>query len=185
MTKKSVTEIVGIIVEELTPLTSEERKRVVRASLALLGEETIKESKYATGAEPDVGEEGGSLPTRARVWMQQSDLSWDQVQQAFHVDGQTVEVIASEIPGKTNREKVRKAYVLAGIAQLLSIGEPKFTDKAARDLCETSGFYDSTNHAKYMKGGNEFTGSRERGWTLTSPGLKAGAGVIREIAEER
>jgi predicted XRE-type DNA-binding protein len=183
--KKSVAEIVGTIVNELTPLASEERLRVIQASMTLLGEAPIGSRNVAAAANEQSGEteDVGSLPTRARTWIKQNQLSPEQLEEVFHIGSEGVDVIASEIPGKNNKEKVRNAYVLLGIARLLGSGEPKFDDKAARALCESSGFYDHTNHMKYMKGGNEFTGTKDKGWTLTGPGLKRGAVLVMELSK--
>lgn len=92
-------------------------------------------------------------------------------------------MIAAQIPGRSNRDKVRNAYILTGVAQFLRTAETSFDDKAARKLCEESGFYDHTNHSKYLKGGNEFTGTSKKGWKLTSPGLKAAAALIIELSK--
>jgi hypothetical protein len=177
---KTVTEVLASIVSELTPLNSDERQRVVRAALTLLGENTTSESVKRD----DVSSRGSEFLPRVRVWMQQNGLSLDQLEQVFHLEGGAAEVIASEIPGNNNRERARNAYMLAGVAQLLVTGEPKFDDRSGRELCETSGFYDPTNHAKFFKSGNEFSGSREKGWVLTSPGLKAAAKVVAEISSK-
>jgi hypothetical protein len=184
MTKKSVTAIVATIVDELTPLTSEERQRVIQASLTLLGEVLTRSTKSAANEQHDDGEGSVDLPVRAEAWIKQNGLSREQVHQVFHLSGDGAEVIASDISGKNNREKVRNAYILLGVARLLSSGEAKFDDKAARALCQSSGFYDTTNHMKFMKGGNEFTGSKDRGWTLTAPGLKHGAVLVAELGKQ-
>jgi hypothetical protein len=174
---KTLAEIVGTIVNELTPLGSDERKRAVHAAMTLLGEGAM--NAHVVSAEPSQSDGAETLPPRVRTWMRQNDLSMDELQQVFHVENGTVEIIA-EIPGKNNKEKVRNAYVLVGIANFLRAGDQKFDDVDARGLCERFGIYDSTNHSKYMKGGNEFTGSREKGWTLTMPGLKVGANLVKE-----
>jgi hypothetical protein len=93
------------------------------------------------------------------------------------------DIIAAEVPGKSNRERVRNAYVLFGISRLLATGTANFDDKLARGLCEKLGIYDRTNHMKYMKGGNEFTGSKDKGWALTAPGLKHGAALIANLTQ--
>jgi len=174
---KTLAEIVGTIVAELTPLGSEERKRAFYAAMTLLGEEAIKgPSATAKHDELDGAE---TLPARVKTWMRQSDLSMDQLQQVFHIENGLVEIIA-EIPGKNNKEKVRNAYILTGVSNFLLTGEQRFDDTSARRLCERVGIYDPTNHSKYMKG-SEFTGSRVRGWTVTVPGLKAGAALIKGI----
>jgi hypothetical protein len=182
MSKKSITEVVSLIVSALEPFASEERHRAVSASLMLLGE-AATQTKARAAEESKVDADGGEIPNRAQSWMKQNNLSFDQIYQIFHLADDGVEVIAASLPGKNNRERVRNAYVLCGIANLLSTGVANFDDKTARGVCEKLGIYDHTNHMKYMKGGNEFTGSKDKGWTLTAPGLKHGAGMIASMAQ--
>ena len=125
----------------------------------------------------------GDLPPRARTWIKHNGLSLDQIHQVYLLDRDGVKVIASEIPGKNNRERVRNAYVLLGIASLLQSGDARFDDVAARALCDSRGFFDGTNHMKYMKG-SEFAGSREKGWVLTAPGLKLGASLVAQLSKD-
>jgi hypothetical protein len=179
MTAKSVTEVVAAIVKELTPLGAEERRRVIQASLVLLGDAPVVAAVHAPDVEDEVAE--SSLPPRARAWTRQNGLSLEELQQTFHIEGDDCQLIVSEIPGRANRDRVRNAYLLVGAARLIATGEPRFDDRGARDLCERFGFFDPTNHSKYVKGGNEFTGSREKGWTLTAPGLKQAALLISEF----
>lgn len=183
MAKKSITEVVGSIVDELTPLGSEDRRRVIHAALTLLGEGSTNSTKPSL-VEDESGGEPDALPIRARTWVKQNGLSLEQIHQVYHLSNDEADVIASEIPGKINRDRVRNAYILLGIGRFLSTGEAKFDDKAARALCESSGIYDATNHTKFMKGGNEFTGTKEKGWTLTAPGLKRGAALIAELSKD-
>ena len=149
----------------------------------LLGEDVIaKGNETQSGQERD--DEGASdLPPRARTWMKHNGLALEQIHQVYHLDSTGVEVIASEIPGSNNRERVRNAYILEGIASLLQSGDARFDDVAARALCDIRGFFDGTNHMKYMKGGNEFTGSKDKGWTLTAPGLKVGASLVTQLSK--
>jgi hypothetical protein len=184
MAKKSMTDIVAAIVDELTPLESDERVRVVRASLALLGEADTP-AAHRDGAlhefgQPETANALEGLLPKARLWVTQNALSPEEIGHALHIDD-GVHII--EIPGKSNKEKTRNAYVLMGAANLLGTGEAKFTDKEARELCERFGFYDPTNHTKYMKGGNEFTGTKAKGWTLTAPGLKRAAEIVKSVAK--
>jgi hypothetical protein len=181
MTKKSVTEIVTTIVDELTPLASEERRRVIQASLTLLGEAPIIANDLGSRQQHQ-GDDISDLPGRAHTWMKQAGLSPEQIHQVFQLSSDGAEIIRHDIPGRSNREKTRNAYILLGIARLLSSGEAKFDDKAARALCESSGFFDGTNHMKYMKV-KEFTGSKDKGWTLTTPGLRHGATLVAELSK--
>jgi len=178
--KKSITDVVGIIVEELSSLEAVDRRRVIQAALALLGDDhqgLVARSEVVYPSDSD-----DRFSPRAKSWMKQNELSSADVLQVFHQGIDSVEIIAAEIPGANNREKVRNAYVMLGIGKLLSSGESLFDDREARVVCERFGIYDQTNHSKYMKAGNEFVGSKEKGWTVTAPGLKHGASLVKELA---
>ncbi len=188
MTNKKTTAIVTEIVELLTPIDSAERARVIQASLTLLGETfPVGPSRAGEdGGSSDADDGGGtsSLPARARVWMKQNGVSLEELQQIFHLEDGSSEVIAGEIPGKDKKAKTYNAYVLAGLSKLLSTGNPAFDDKTARALCESSGCYDKANHSVTIKGrGNEFTGTKEKGWSLTAPGLKRAAALVKEMTK--
>ncbi len=180
MSKKTSTQAVATIVEELADFSSEERHRIVQASMTLLGETPKRLDVSVNEAEP---RQDGELPAKARNWMKQHGLTSEQINQVFHFGEEGgIEIIAS-IPGATKREQVRNAYVLCGIGRLMASGETKFDDKAARRICELGGFFDGTNHMKYMKG-SEFAGSRDKGWVLTAPGLKLGASLVAQLGGE-
>lgn len=178
MTKKT-TEILTSVVDLLTPLPSEERHRVIGAALMLLGE-TAPATPEGRLDLPN-GEEL-SLPPKAKQWAKQNELTQDMLDLVFHLGNGTAEILA-EAPGKSQKEKTINAYILAGVSQFLINGGANFSDRLARDVCVASGCFSSTNHATYLKEkGSDFTGNREAGWTLTSPGLKRGAALIKMIA---
>lgn len=177
--KKTITEIVGAIVDELSSLEAGDRRRVIQAALALLGDDPLSSVALSEGVH--AGDSDDFSP-RARTWMKQNGLSSVEIAQVFHPGIDGVEIIAAEMPGSNNREKVRNAYVLLGTGKLLSSGDPIFDDREARAVCERFGIYDQTNHSKYMKAGNEFVGTKEKGWTVTAPGLKQAANLVKELA---
>jgi hypothetical protein len=184
MAKNKPMDAMTKIVEILTPLPSEERTRVVRAAMVMLGEtqSPLAPSTDLKSGSEDIGGGQINLPPRARAWMKQNYITEDDLQQVFHVTESGADVIAAHIPGKKKKGQTYNAYILTGIAQMLATGNPIFQDKAARALCESSGCYDNANHSAHIKGrGNEFTGTKEKGWTLTAPGLKHGAELIKEL----
>ncbi len=187
MTTKKSTEIVSEIVELLTPIDSAERLRVVQASMMLLGETFTCGSRQVDGGGDSLGEAEGelsTLPMRARTWMKQNSITSDEIQQVFHLADDGADVIAGDVPGKNKKEKTLNAYVLAGLSKLLSTGEAAFDDKSARSLCEKFACYDPANHSSTIKDkGNEFTGAKDKGWTLTAPGLKRAAALVKEITK--
>jgi hypothetical protein len=168
------------VVEVLSPLSSEDRARIINAAFALLGD--VKPKIIGQGPdEPIADDPVGAMPPRAKSWMSQNGVSAGQLQQTFHMVNGEAEVIAT-VPGRNKKEQTYNAYILTGLGQLLLTGSAAFTDKAARSLCESSGCYDSANHAAHLKDkGNEFTGSKDKGWTLTAPGLKRAAELVKDL----
>lgn len=181
MNEKSLAQAVASIVQELEGFSSEDRHRIVSASMTLLGEVQRPHVLEEEGAGPGQ-ERSEGLPAKARSWMRQHGLTLEQIHQVFHLEGEGPEIIAP-VPGGNKKEQVRNAYVLCGIGRLLTSGETRFDDKLARSVCELGGFFDGTNHMKYMKG-SEFAGSRDKGWVLTPPGLKHGASLIAQLSAD-
>jgi hypothetical protein len=172
------------VVEVLSPLSSEDRARVISAALALLGDVQPKIVPRALGELIADDSELGAMSPRGKSWMSQSGVSAGELQQVFHMADGDAEVIAT-VPGRNKKEQTYNAYILTGLGQLLLTGSTAFTDKTARALCETSGCYDSANHAAHLKDkGNEFTGSKDKGWTLTAPGLKRAAELIKDLNKQ-
>ena len=178
MSSEKTASILSKILALLEPLESEERRRIVQASLVLLGEqvEPVRDVE-------DSAELPADLHVRARSWIKQNGLTVAELQNIFDLADGEVAVI-TPIGGKNNAEKTIKAYVLVGAARLLSDGDQSFDDKTARTVCESLGFYDSTNHMKYLKQkANYFIGSKDKGWKLTAPGLKYAAALVKELAK--
>lgn len=165
------------VIEILTPLESDQRRRVMQAAFALLGEEPILKAHGKHSAKPDEevsGEGIEEVSPAAAHWLAKAKIPKEQLEQHLHFDGGTVKVIS--LPGNAAKriDQVIHTYLMQGLAAFLATGEASFTDKDARDLCEHFGCYDATNHAKYIKEfGNRITGSKAAGWKLTAPGLTA------------
>jgi hypothetical protein len=166
----------------LKPLDSSERTRIIKAALMMLGDDAsdVETKKSAKAEEPD---DDSTLPAKAKSWMTKYSVTEEQLGHVFHIDGGS-EVIAAAAPGKNGKEKTINAYVLTGISSLISTGEAKFDDKTAREVCKNMGCLSETNHATYIKDrGNVIGGSKDAGWTLTGPGLKVGADLVKGLAE--
>ena len=168
------------IVDLLQPLTSDERDRIVKAALMVLGEgiEPATQATLRPMAE-NLAEE--NLPPRVQRWMQQNNLTRDEIDEMMYVTEGTAELIG-EVPGKGDKEKTYNSYILAGVEAFLTTGEAAFTDKAARKLCDNAGCYNVDNHATYLKQKKVkyFSGTKEKGWRLTGPGLKQAAILMKK-----
>jgi hypothetical protein len=123
------------------------------------------------------------VPALALAWTRQNGITDPELECTFHQTGEGFSVIARHVPGSSRRERVLNCYLLAGACTLLSTGEANFTDQKARELCEEYGCLDTTNHSKYLgEKSNDFVGSKSKGWSLTAPGKKRVALLIKEIA---
>lgn len=184
MSKQKPTDILASIVDMLTPLSSDERKRIIQAALTLMGDTPLGPSTSAAENGDPENDAPSDIPTKGRTWLRQNGISGEMLDQVFHANGGEMELIASEIPGKSDKERTLNVYILAGIARLLGTGSSAFEDKYARELCADAGCYDPTNHATRLKSkGNELSGSKDKGWTLTAPGLKKGAALVKEMSQ--
>lgn len=184
MTKSNAVDAMGKLVEILTPLPSEERTRVIQAAMLLLGEAKPKlaSTSDVVGGQDEQSHDLMRVPPRARAWMRQNGILDTEIEQVFHIADGRAEVIASHMPGRNKKEQTYNAYILTGVSELLLTGNPFFSDKAARGLCESSGCYDRANHSTHLRDrGNEFSGGKDKGWVLTAPGLKRAAEIIKEI----
>jgi hypothetical protein len=184
MDKDTRIDAMAKLVELLKPLSPEDRVRAIRSAMIWL-DDNQPGTVSGSGDQEEVNEpagEIGALPLRARTWMKQNGISASQLQHVFHITKEGVEIIAG-VPGRNKKEQTYNAYILTGLGQLLRAGNPTFQDKEARALCESSGCYDSANHSVHIKNkGNEFTGTKDKGWTLTVPGLRRAGEIVKELS---
>lgn len=170
----------GKVVEILSPLDSDERKRVVQAAFALLGETAPAGSSSKAASPGSGGTDLSDVAPAAAAWLAKVKITREQLEHNLHFDGGKVRVIG--LPGRATKriDQVVNAYLMSGLASFLATGDASFTDQDARSLCEDQGCYDPTNHAKYIKEfGNRITGSKRSGWKLTTPGLTAAAELFK------
>lgn len=178
----TLTEAMAKVVAILSPLEADQRRRVIQAAFALLGEPAPVAAKPGGTPQQASGEQEGDLPTAAAAasWLAKAKVPRDKLEHCLHFEDGKVKVIA--LPGSATKriDQVITAYLMQGFAAFLQTGDASFTDQDARDLCEHFGCYDHTNHAKYLKEfGNRITGSKSTGWKLTAPGLTAIAELVK------
>lgn len=187
MTKPDLPTLTTDLYKLLEPHETDVRQRAVRAVMVMLGDNAQAASVAgAAGAlSPDEEPDGSALPIKVKGWMRTHNITREQLGNVFHLDGGASEVLPTGAPGKNGKEQTINAYVLTGIAGFLHTGEAKFDDKTARDVCRSMGCFNEGNHAYYLKGrGNVIGGTKDSGWTLTGPGLKLGAELVKKLAGE-
>jgi hypothetical protein len=182
----AATKALTSIIEALKSLSSEERQRTVNAAMMFLGETMVPKPKPAGGgaAEEDHDDgAGGDHPVHRSKWMKQYGVSAEELDQVFHFNSDgSFDLL--DAPGKSKKEQMLNTYILAGLGKYLSSGGDRgFDDATARQFCETIRCYDQANHAAHLKNrGPEFTGDKNKGYSLTNPGVKRGAALVKEVA---
>lgn len=167
----------------LFKLTAEDRQRIFNAVAAMCGDANVSMLPGAPARiaqhVPDLAQ--ADLPMKAARWLSSQNLSREALDAFIHIDGANSELIAVTIPGGSKREQMINCYLLCGITQLMKTGEASFQDEDALALCKKYKCHDVANHATYRKQiGNYLAGDKQRGFTLSAPGLKAAADLIRE-----
>lgn len=178
-----VTDILSKIVDLLEPLDGQDRQRIVQAAFVLLGEGVLNDGERIPDIATNMTDESESniFPKQAQRWLKQNNISNADLNEMFQIDGQDVEVIG-DIPGAAQKEQTISAYILAGAVTLLSNGSTEFDDDLAREMCKECGCYSISNHSAYLKTkGNLISGSKEKGWKLTAPGMKRAAELIKKV----
>ena len=184
--------LVSGLYDLLEPADPVDRKKAIKAAMTMLGDDASvadqrsgKGGGAATADDGDNGDDNSEFNAKARTWMTRNKVTADEIAHVFHVDGDTVDVIVDTVPGKNQKEQAINAYMLTGIAEFLKSGDSKFTDKTARATCKKLGCYAETNHATHMKKpGNVLSGNKDTGWTVTGPGMKAAAELIKGFTAE-
>jgi hypothetical protein len=167
----------------LKPMKPEERSRAVKAAYAMLGEIAPIAEGQSRPSEHHSNIDG-ELPARAKAWMKSNGVTDEQLSQMFHIADGKAEITASKALGKSAKEQTINTFVLTGISKLLEAGEAKFDDATARANCKALGCFDAGNHAKYMKQKGNLIGGSKSSWTLTAPGMKAGAELVKKSGSE-
>jgi hypothetical protein len=187
MAKVSIPAVATKVHDLLEPLEPGQRKLAISAALVMLGDTPVEEQRTPGGhSKPGAGGDGGDghagLPARARSWMKAEGITANELSHVFDLEN-GAEIIASRAPGKNAKAQTINAYVLTGISQLLQTGEMKFEDKVARQAAKNLGCFNNANHTAYMRDKGKVLSGSKAGWNLTAPGLKHGAGLVKELAQ--
>lgn len=184
MSKESVPSVAVKVFELLEPLDPDVRQRVVIGALAMLGDTPPGLRAFAGSGPGQDGDTVADFGSKANRWLKRHNLTLEQLEHAFHFgDDGAVEVLEGTVPGDGMKGQSTTAYLLLGVRHLLADDEPKFTDGDAVALCKRLGCHDSSNHAATRRDlGNRVTGSKKDGFTLTTPGLREAAEIVKKMA---
>jgi hypothetical protein len=191
---KSIAAVTTEMFALLEPCSTEERQRVTKAVFALLGDDlplgagvpSRATGGRATGSDPsETANSDLVLGPRARSWARQHKLADNDLEKVFYFHEGKVDIHVNEAPGNSKREQTINCYLLLGLRSFLENDASSFSDSDAMALCKHTGAYDKNNHPKFRNAlGNLVTGSKENGFELAGPGLKAIGELIAERGKE-
>ena len=190
---KNLAEVTSAVFAILESLSPAERRRVVSATFALLGDDApsseLSSAPPRSGGRADDFEHAydeAGFDAKIQKWLRQNNLSSHELGEVFHFSGGRVEIIASELPGESKRERTAQSYLLEGFRAFLETGETKFSDDAAMQLTKRFGAFDTNNHSANRRSlGNNLSGSRHAGFELPQPGLRSAAALVKQMAVPR
>lgn len=188
MVTRDIASITSEVFALLEPRSPEERQRVVKAVFALLGDElspaVITTRARDVGAGSGMGDVRGAgavagAGPRAASWARHHGLTQEDLDRAFYFHDGKVDIHVNEVPGASKREQTTNCYLLVGLRSFLATDSPTFTDPDAMALCRHTQAYDKNNHPRFRGSlGNLVNGSKDGGFELAGPGLKAAGELI-------
>jgi hypothetical protein len=172
------------MIKILQPLSSDERHRNIEAALTFLGDKG-----FAATSKPNQPSDGGGgggdhdHPAARAGRMKQYGIASAHVERVFDFrDDGTFAIL--DVPGSAMREQTLNIYILTGLGTFLATGGRQFADPLARAYCEEHSCLDGPNHSKTLGGKHpEFSGDKNNGWSITVPGIKRGAELVKQVAE--
>jgi len=171
----------------LEPMSTEDRRRVISGTLALLGDSgVLRDSEPRADVHTSNPVEADTkINEKAELWMKTNDVSNDNLEQVFHwADSGEIVTLASAVPDGTKKEQTANAILLLGVQSLLQNGSPNFSNGRIVEFCNEVGCYDKNNHTANRKSlGTKISGSVKDGFVLPAPGLKAAASLVKSIAD--
>jgi hypothetical protein len=186
--KLPLTQVTVSLFDLLEPLEAAERTRAINAAFALLGQPWETQGGTNGSGAPSAGDHredlgnGASLKPNAERWRKQYQISNAAIENIYHIDGDEVTIISTQVPGSSKRERSANCYLLVGVRNLLANNDASFTDREAVEFCQQVNAHDSANHAANRASlGPRITGTRATGFKLTVPGLRDAAALIKSM----
>lgn len=145
-----------------------------------LVEELREEPDAAAEPSPETEEEFTGISPIARKWIRRNSLNFAQLSSHFSLGLDSIDLVATSVPGDNKKEKMRSVILLMGAATYLGTGVARVDDEGLRETLSHYNAYDGKNFASYLRDwAPEVSGSKESGYTLSARGLAAAAELIK------
>ena len=133
-----------------------------------------------TGAAVTAGQVGEKA---APVFFTRQNITEEEWQKVYHLEGTTYAIIVDDLKETAKAKKQVKLALLEGIKELLTGGVATIIRDDLVESCKKYDAYDSSNFATHMKNQKSLFLAKGDNWSLTKPGEKRAAEVIKELAQ--
>jgi len=162
------------------PLVSRTHHNQEDAPAAKVGDSVILERVPEKERSSDGALEG--ISPIAQKWMTRNSLQTSQLESIFSLGVDEIDLIATTVPGKNKKEKMRNVFLLKGVGAYLGTGAARFTHEQIKDTCLHYDAFDAANFAAYFKSlSSEVSGSKSEGYTLTARGLAIATELLKAM----
>ena len=119
----------------------------------------------------------------APAFFARQNITEEEWQKVFHFDGTTYSIIVDDLKETTKSKKQVNLALLEGIKELLTGGVATIVRDDLIELCKKYYAYDSSNFAAHMKKQKSLFLARGDNWSLTKPGEKRAAEVVKDLSQ--
>ena len=134
MSEPNIPKAAMAVYELLLPLSVDDRQRVVRGALAMLGDPVAH--KTASGDDPEEEPDFSGVGPKAKKWLKKFSITSEHLEHVFHFEGDSVELLDIDVPGNTKKLQTANSYLLVGAKQYLESDTASFDDKTAVEFCK-------------------------------------------------
>jgi hypothetical protein len=142
------------------------------------------ETSFGQESEPifEGGEDLEGISPVAQKWMKRNGLAASQLSSLYSLGVDEIDLVASSVPGKSIKKKMRNVLLLKGVGSYLGSGAARISDEKLREACGHYGAYDTANFSKHINSlAAEVSGTKESGYTLTSRGMTEATKLIKQL----
>src|ERR1700712_4320658 len=137
----SLLEVVSECHRQLLRLSNSSRSKAMKMLMLAFDDDsdaTTTGPSSQFSSRPDENQRNGERrERRAQNWMKRFDTTDEQLERMFDLENDYT--LVGHLPGSSKREQTINCYLLTGVKSLLQIGEAKFVDSNATDLCKREG----------------------------------------------
>jgi hypothetical protein len=193
--KSEIQEIIELVKTVPEPLQLRTLELLLQDTLNRVGSKRLKtdrEFESENDETPEVqrpskrngstGLDAGTLPMRVKAFMKKHEVTGQQLERLFHIEGKQYEPIWSLTATKFSVTQVQIAF-LQSLQRALTSGEFSFDREEVRTECKNRNSYDKNFKVNFQNNQKYFSGLDKEGLvSLTDEGMKALAKTVTDLA---